>query len=337
MAEPSHDEVAGGGEAALADNSGVGDVEAGGASAADAAVAGAVGGDDSAPIPPPDEDVKDPDKPDDQSKTHSKEAKRWILGRALAGEFLCTFLFLFIAMACPWNMARLGISNPATEAIAVSFIAVAVIYSFADISGAHFNPAVTFATIVTGKTTWRKGLAYMAAQLLGSVWASFWFVVTFPDGISNMKSLALVPTASIGDGYQLMMEFTLTFFLVYVIFSVAFDTVDSKHVEVKQVGLDNEKGAKNVAARNLTIYTTSGDSKAGFAPLSIGFTLGMLSLIGGSVSGGAYNPARAFGAAMCSGIWTDQWIIWLGDFAGAAAAGWTQLLFQRLKKYAGTK
>jgi len=248
-------------------------------------------------------------------------------------------LFLYIAMAVPWNMKRLNIANPTTEALAVSFIAVAVIYSFADISGAHFNPAVTFATVVTGvgDMTWQRGAAFMAAQLLGSVWASFWFIVTFPDGVKNIASLALVPDRSIGYGYQLAMEFTLTFFLIYVIFSVAFDTVDSKNIEVKQVGLDNEAGAKNVGARNLTIYTASGNTKAGFAPLAIGFTLGMLSLVGGSVSGGAYNPARVFGAAMCSGIWTDQWVYWLGDFLGAAAGGWMQILFQRLKKLAGTK
>jgi len=250
---------------------------------------------------------------------------------------LATFLFLYIAMAVPWNMARQGINLPSTNAIAVSFIGVAVIYAFADISGAHFNPAVTFATVVTGKMTWKKGAAFMAAQLLGSVWASFWFIVTFPDGVKNIANLAMAPLPGIGYGYQLAMEFTLTFFLIYVIFSVAFDTVDSKNIEVKQVGLDNEAGAKNVGARNLTIYTASGNTKAGFAPLAIGFTLGMLSLVGGSVSGGAYNPARVFGAAMCSGVWTDQWVYWLGDFLGAAAGGWMQILFQRLKKYAGTK
>jgi hypothetical protein len=42
---------------------------------------------------------------------------------------------------------------------------------------------------------------------------------------------------------------------------------------------DKALGAKDVQARNLTIYTTSGNSKAGFAPISIGFTLGMLSLV----------------------------------------------------------
>jgi aquaporin related protein len=80
------------------------------------------------------------------------------IDRAVIGEFLATFLFLFIAMAVPWNMNALNLeNNPATHGIAVSFIAVAVIYSFADISGAHFNPAVTFATMMTGKTAWKKG------------------------------------------------------------------------------------------------------------------------------------------------------------------------------------
>jgi len=277
------------------------------------------------------------EKKAESDETSSRSAKQWILGRSLAGEFLCTFIFLFIAMAVPWNMGRLGVDNPNTEAVAVAFNGVSNIYSFADISGAHFNPAVTFATVVTGKTTWRKGLAYVGAQLLGSTFASFWFIVTFPDGVQNIANLALKPDSSMNKFYQVMMEFTLTFILVYVIFSVAFDTVDSNKVEVKQLGGGGDKGAKNVQAKAMTIYTTSGATKAGFAPLSIGFTLGLLSLVGGSVSGGAYNPARAFGPALVSGVWQDQWVYWIGDLLGAAAAGHAQLFFQRLKKYAGTK
>jgi len=292
---------------------------------------------DKAPVPvispQPAEEKKDAIDDD----TSSAEAKRWILGRALAGELLCTFIFLYVAMAVPWNMGRLNVDNPNTEAIAVAFNGVSNIYSFADISGAHFNPAVTFATYVTGKTTWRKGLAYVGAQLLGSVFASAWFIVTFPDGVAQISNLALKPDPTMNKFYQVMMEFSLTFILVYVIFSVAFDTVDSNKVEVKQVGNTTGKGAKNVQAQALTIYTASGTSKAGFAPLSIGFTLGLLSLVGGSVSGGAYNPARAFGPALVSGVWQDQWVYWVGDFLGAFCAGHAQLFFQRLKKYAGTK
>jgi glycerol uptake facilitator-like aquaporin len=35
--------------------------------------------------------------------------------------------------------------------------------------------------------------------------------------------------------------------------------------------------------------------QTGFAPLAIGFAIGFLSFIGGSTSGGVFNPARLFG------------------------------------------
>jgi hypothetical protein len=76
------------------------------------------------------------------------------------------------------------------------------------------------------------------------------------------------------------------------------------------------------------MQTTSGNTKAGFAPLAIGFTLGFLGLIGGTVSGGAFNPARVFGPAFLSGQgWKYQWIYWVADFVGAGLAGLTQSIF----------
>jgi len=243
-------------------------------------------------------------------------------------------IFLFVAMAVPFNMTRLGYEASELEAIAVGFIGVAVIYSFADISGANFNPAVTFATFVTGKVTLRKALAYICAQLIGASLASLWFIISFPDGLTNIARLAVSPSSTIPAGHHIAMEFTLTFILVYVIFSVAFDTVDSQKVEVKQLAGDEELGAKDVKVQKMVIYSTSGDSKSLFAGLSIGFQLGLLSLVGGSVSGGAYNPARAFGASMISGIWGDQWLIWIGDLVGAACAGYCQLMFQKMRTHA---
>jgi len=271
----------------------------------------------------------------DKDETLSSMASKVIFMRAVIGEFLCTTIFLFVAMAVPWNMTRLGVEYSELEALAVAWMGIAVIYSFADISGANFNPAVTFATIATNKVTWRKGLAYIIAQLLGACFASFWFIISFPDGQSRIYALALTPSKSINPFHHIMMEFTLTFILVYVIFSVAFDTVDSKKVEIKQMPSMQEEGHKDVQVEKMVIYSTSGDSKSLFAPISIGFQLGLLSLVGGSVSGGAYNPARAFGAAMLSGVWSDQWIIWLGDLSGACAAGFMQLFFQKLRTKAG--
>ncbi|KAJ1567523.1 hypothetical protein HK405_005672, partial [Cladochytrium tenue] len=248
------------------------------------------------------------------------------LFRAVFGEGLCTFLFLFIVEATAVNNGRQeNPENLVLGAIATGFCSIALIYSFADVSGAHFNPAVTFATIVTGKVSLRKGLAFIAIQLLAAILATAALLVVFPkphDGTyKNIPSAVVVDidsSALVVNAF--FMELILTFILVYVIFATAFDTVDSSNT-LKVTG----RGPRDTqAGKNLTIYTTSGTTKAGFAPIAIGFTLGFLGLIGGSVSGGAFNPARAFGPAVLSGNFSHHWI---GDFIGAALAGWAQGFF----------
>jgi hypothetical protein len=98
------------------------------------------------------------------------------------------------------------------------------------------------------------------------------------------------------------------------------DLVDTKGIKVKSAGEEH-------SGQNLTIYATSGNTKAGFAPVAIGFTLGFLGLIGGTVSGGAFNPARVFGPALISGNFKNHWLYWVADFVGAALAGYTQSFF----------
>lgn len=78
--------------------------------------------------------------------------------RAIFGEGLVTFLFMFIVMATAVNNGRQDSpENLVLSCISTAFASVALIYSFADVSGAHFNPAVTFATMITGKVSVRKG------------------------------------------------------------------------------------------------------------------------------------------------------------------------------------
>lgn len=89
-----------------------------------------------------------------------------------------------------------------------------------------------------------------------------------------------------------------------------------------------------------TIYTVSANSKAGFAPIAIGFTLGFLCFVGSSVSGGAFkyflsflwvvsllSPARVFGANVVSGDFSQSWIYYVGDFLGGACGALLQLAF----------
>jgi glycerol uptake facilitator-like aquaporin len=107
---------------------------------------------------------------------------------------------------------------------------VALIYSFADVSGAHFNPAVTFATIITGKMSVRKGILFIGIQLFSATFATLALMVVYPNvtGSTSKVSIAqFVSVSAASDAHLLQaffMEVILTFILVYVIFATAFDT-----------------------------------------------------------------------------------------------------------------
>lgn len=173
--------------------------------------------------------------------------------RAVAGEGLVSFLFFFIVMATAVNNGRQeSPENLVLGALSTALCSVALIYSFADVSGAHFNPAVTFATIVTGKTSVRKGIAYIGVQLFASVFATLALMVVFP-GVGNgpVTAIPAFVVVTVNDSAKLVnaffMEFILTFILVYVIFATAFDTVDTKAVKI------NANGTKS-GGQNMTIY-----------------------------------------------------------------------------------
>jgi glycerol uptake facilitator-like aquaporin len=53
--------------------------------------------------------------------------------------------------------------------LATGAVLVALILTFAPLSGAHFNPAVTLAAAAGGELPWREAPAYVAAQVTGSV------------------------------------------------------------------------------------------------------------------------------------------------------------------------
>eukprot|EP01105_Mastigella_eilhardi_P006942 TRINITY_DN18437_c0_g1_i1.p1 TRINITY_DN18437_c0_g1~~TRINITY_DN18437_c0_g1_i1.p1 ORF type:complete len:348 (+),score=111.85 TRINITY_DN18437_c0_g1_i1:118-1161(+) len=240
--------------------------------------------------------------------------------RAVFGELTCTFFFILVVCATGANLARAGVKDPVAPALATGLCAVALIYSFADVSGAHFNPAVTFGTIVRRKTSVLKGVFYMVAQFTGATLA---ILIIHSPIFPNFKGANLVikPYEDASAWGSFVMEFFMTLILVYVIFATAFESAGSDKPRVI------DTGRRKMVAQNLTIYAVTANTKAGFAPIAIGFTLGFLCFVGSTVSGGAFNPARVFGANIVSGDFEKSWIYYLGDFLGAACGAWLQLLF----------
>eukprot|EP01089_Gocevia_fonbrunei_P009231 TRINITY_DN212_c0_g2_i1.p1 TRINITY_DN212_c0_g2~~TRINITY_DN212_c0_g2_i1.p1 ORF type:complete len:374 (-),score=80.33 TRINITY_DN212_c0_g2_i1:542-1543(-) len=257
------------------------------------------------------------------------ETRVVIIARAVLAEVLCTTIFMFIVTATQIEYYRAQnqkgteeIHNSAVGALAGMLITVGVIYSFADVSGAHFNPAVTFATVVTFKNSIIKGLLYMGAQLLGSVIAAIMISMLYPEGNQAVKSVAIRRATDITTGQAFFVEMCTTFVFVYVIFAVAFDTVES--VKVK-----TGSGGETTIGRSLVIYTTSGQTKAGFAPIAIGCTLGACVFASDAVAGGGFNPARVFGFALVADVWDNPWMYWIPQLLGAAMAGYTQKIFSK--------
>jgi len=152
----------------------------------------------------------------------------------------------------------------------------------------------------------------MCAQLLGSIFAALLIAACFPSGINAVRSVAVHPQSDVSIGQAFWIEVILSFIFVYVIFATAFDTVES--------------GAKG---RKMTRYSTSGETKAGYAPIAIGFTLGACVFCSGTISGGAFNPARVFGFAFVGDAWDHHWLYWIADFLGAGLAGYTQKIFSK--------
>ena len=56
-------------------------------------------------------------------------------------------------------------------------------------------------------------------------------------------------------------------------------------------------------------------------PLLIGAAVAVGILTAGILTGGAMNPARAFGPALASGTWVNQMVYWIGPMIGGALAG----------------
>jgi aquaporin TIP len=155
------------------------------------------------------------------------------------------------------------------------------------ISGGVYNPALTLGLVLTRKLEPVKGVAYVAAQLVGATLAAAALALLFPDVLTEPVKLGTPQIAnSISAGAAVGIEIILTFFLMYVVFGTAID----------------KRGP------------------AGIAPLAIGLTITMDIFAGGPLTGAAMNPSRSFGPALVDGTWDDAWVYWVGPGIGAVIA-----------------
>lgn len=204
------------------------------------------------------------------------------LSKRVFAEFLGTFGLVFAGTgAIVSDHASNGAIGHAGIAITFGLIILAMIYAFGDVSGAHFNPAVTTGFAIAGRFPWRTVPAYVSAQALGGFGASGLLRVLFPeDGTLG----ATLPAGTAMQSF--ILEIVLTFFLMLVILSVS-------------------TGAKE---KGIT------------AGIAIGAVIALEAMFAGPICGASMNPVRSLAPAVVSGHLEHLWLYFAGPLLGALLA-----------------
>ncbi|MDO8537926.1 MAG: MIP family channel protein [archaeon] len=205
----------------------------------------------------------------------------------LLAELIGTFTLVFIgAGAVAVNSLFAGSLGLVGVALAHGLALMIIVFTYGNISGAHVNPAVTIGLWVAKRIPTFTAIKYILAQLVGASIAAFLLLFIF-----GLNRTANIGSPDLGIGISLttgiIIEAVLTFFLVSTVFGTAVDKRSSGH----------------------------------HAPIAIGFCLAAAILMGGMFTGGALNPARAFGPALASGYWNTQIVYWIGPIIGGIVAG----------------
>jgi MIP family channel proteins len=199
--------------------------------------------------------------------------------RPLVAEAIGTFALVFAGCGAIVVDAKTHQLGHVGVAIAFGLVIMVMIYAFGHISGAHFNPAVSFAFALTRHFPWPRVAAYWAAQLVGALAAA----AILRGSLGNLADVGTTqPSGSQGQAF--LWELVLSFFLMLVIVAVATDT--------RAVGEA--------------------------AAIAIGGTVGLDAMFGGPITGASMNPARSLGPAIVSGNLHAIWLYVAAPLAGAA-------------------
>ena len=151
------------------------------------------------------------------------------------------------------------------------------------VSGAHVNPAVTFAFAVRGNFPWWRVPGYLIAQFLGGIGAAFFLRETF--GIVGDLG-ATAPHAQVTTMQALVLEILLTAGLVNTILGTA-------------------SGARNIGTN---------------AGIAVGAYIALAGMWAAPISGASMNLARSVGPDLVRGDLRTTWIYIVAPLVGALIA-----------------
>jgi MIP family channel proteins len=206
-----------------------------------------------------------------------------LIGTLLLVFFVTSVVVLFLSTG---SQAQFG-TDFAVIGLVHAFLLFGLIVMFGVVSGGHFNPAVTLAALAIRRIRPLDGVIYMFAQFSGAVLGA-WLTkgLLLDEGRATHYGAAEVSGLLANNFAGSIVEGIGTFCLVLVILAAVY----------------SEKSFKE------------------WAPLAIGTTLGFIVMVGGPLTGGAFNPARWFGPALVGNSFGDVWPYLAGPIVGALLA-----------------
>ncbi len=197
-------------------------------------------------------------------------------------EVLGTFGLVFCGTgAIVTNEMTGGTVTHVGIAMTFGLIVMVMVYAFGEVSGAHFNPAVTVGFWAFRRFPGREVLPYVGSQIVGALLASGLLRLLFP------ASATLGATLPHGSAYQsFVLEVVLTFLLMLVIIRVS-------------------QGAKETKW---------------FAGIAVGGTVLLEAMFAGPICGASMNPARSLAPALLSGHTEHLWAYLIAPTVGALLA-----------------
>ncbi len=230
------------------------------------------------------------------------ESGRW--QRTVVGDLVAEAFgtFLLIAFGCgsvAMSVAALNQSGRGTVpfqasgdwlliclgwGLAVCF----AIYATGGVTGAHLNPAVTFAMALRRDFPWSRVLAFWAAQLVGAFLGAALIYLLYHDAIAAYEAKQHIKRAS-ADG-------AATFGI--------FGTTPAPYFKNPWIPLlDQVAGTAFLVAFILAVKDEyNAPVKGNLAPLIVGFIVVAIGISFGANAGYAINPARDLGPRLLAGI-----------------------------------
>lgn len=204
--------------------------------------------------------------------------------RRLFSELLGTFFLVLVAAGgAMMDVAVPGSIGQSAGVVAPGLMVMAVILFMGKVSGAHLNPAVSFAFALRGDFPWRRVPGYVIVQLVGSSLAALFLHWILK--VSSVEGSNYV-AHGFSRGAALSMEIVLTMGLVSVILGTA-------------------SGAQNVGI---------------LGAFGVGGYIALAGLWASPLSGASMNPARTFGPDLVAGNFTDYWVYVIGPIVGTVLA-----------------